>query len=302
MEWNINQSRSSTFLLIQVKRIFFKLFAGLLLSGISFQIMAEAVANSPSAALGQWWEKSSLSYKPVPKDFLHHVEIDASYSNSGGNVDSTMKTSTVEYVARKSRWSNYFLYMLTDQKTILSVQRGSIEQRQWTMRDYVRYDLFPSTFLAAGFEAERDDPTFIKRRETLFAGLGYEFEPASKHQISLLAAFGTEDRKHIDISTLIPSAPLIADENDLDGVFIMNNYTWLIDKTLTFKQTADLMMYSDRKYGERWDLSFEMDINMMPKLYLTLSYKLSYSESLAQEITNAKKKDDQQTVGVKFVF
>lgn len=298
MEWNFRRLKTAA--------IYNLLFSGIALPLlVSTPSQAEegqaAPAASAPAVPDRWWEKNALTYDPIPQEPRFHTEISASRTESNGNLNATVTSVTAELVARKGRWSNYAFYTLTDQVSVLSAGRGSIEQKQWTGRDYIRYDLFKNTYLALGYEEQRDDPTFIKKRSTVFGGAGLDFQPAAAHNITVLAAYGDEDREYIDISALT-STSTVENEDGLDGIYINNTYAWVINPTLTFKQTGYLMKYFDSEFGERWGYTLGLDVMLMPMFYLTISYTESKNENPAQAALGTKEKDDTQVVGFKFTF
>lgn len=286
-------SNSRSALLPRTSLYILQLFKVILIVSVSC-VWAED--SAPAAPEDRWWENNSIA-----EDTRFHAALTASYTDATGNLKSTTKTAAAEIVVRKHRWSNYFYYTLMDQNITLSAGRGTVEQKRTALINIIRFMVLDSAYLSVGYQQQRDDPAFIAKARTIYGGVGTSIQPNAQHSLSILAAYGIEDKKFVDTSALTGQSA-VPDQDGLDGVYVNESYTWVITRMLIFSQSGEMLRYFNSDFGKRWKFNVGLDVLLAPHLFLNLSFTRTFNENPAQQASGAKARDDLKVIGLKLTY
>ncbi len=270
-----------------------------LISGIlsSFLVMAVSAAEEkkPAQEIGDWWNKSALSYEPMLDPWLYHVEATVSYQKLSGNTEGTIYSTDPMLTLRKGRFSNYLGYKIASQDMDYG-DNGSVETKSETLSEDLRCELVDWMFLGAGYRKVSDDLIYVDNRNTYFAGAGFGWTPVKDRlTLGLFVAYGFEDTAYMAVTEL--------PDEDSGGVYVQPVIQAVITKTISFSGKATYLEYANSEMDKRWDVDLGFDIALAPHLYLNLGLNKKYENNIAiRNDPEAEKTTTTQTVGFKLSY
>lgn len=217
--------------------------------------------------LGPWWEKSSLSYKPVPEQTLFRLTSDLSFSDSRGNTHGTQFSTNTEGVVRKHRTTSRSTvdYRRTDM--VYGLGGGSAEYETATVREHVEYDLTPHAVAVAGIEYSRNTLYFTDRRVTPYVGAGLTVVDTPAHKFDIIGGLGYAKYKfdHDAMAAIDPVAvaALPTMTPGSGAVLMQEAWNWKFSKQLTIHQSGSYLEYFRQDLGElaTFDISAEVPVS-----------------------------------------
>jgi hypothetical protein len=279
-----------------------------------------------SRDLGRWWMKNPLMYDPMPEEFLHHVEIQYSYSQSQGNFTRDNHTVTAFLVSRKGRFTNLLNYNF-DKRHASRVDdlpgvnadgtfyldesnkelRNSVSH---TLDNMLTFALTKSLFAGAGIEWTKDDYSSIDSRLLYYTGLVYNIYQSPRGLLQVFGGYGYEEleytEEYYDRGWIGKSIGII--DYFEDGVITSDKYrigqtfSWGITPSLFFNESFDFIGNIKKKNDRsifRWTLNFGFDYKIAEHVFLNAGYMEAYDK--APDI-GVRKRDQSTTVGIKIVF
>jgi len=255
-----------------------------------------SASSSDTSSLGQWWDKSSISYDPVPTSWLFHLEGTLGYQRLTGNTNGRYITGTVRLAVRKDKITLFNNYNYADSDVDYGGDTGTIDLRQVDASLIIRRDLLSWLYVEAGQSYEIDDPYYIDRRDTTFAGIGTLFEPNDSVTIEGLAAGGWQ-------STDYSYDDELTEDSDT-GWSVGGRCTWKASDWLTLDARGQLWKFNeevdgDRQQGDRSWYTVTATIPLSTHFSLNLEHKVEYEDNWLVRATDTDKKDTTQTVGIK---
>jgi hypothetical protein len=214
--------------------------------------------------LGKWWEKSSLSYDPMPEKTLKHFSLAFAFTHASGNTSGTQTSKNLDFVVRKRRLTNRATVDLRDSDMTYGATGGSNDYQMATLRNHVEYDLSKRTVLVTGLELYRNTLYFMDSRVTGYVGAGMTVHETPAYKLSLIggigySAFSFDDDTMREISpatvALLPTfTPSTA------GALLMQAWRWQVSKQLSIQQSASITEYVEQDLGQAIDFSVAADI------------------------------------------
>jgi hypothetical protein len=228
--------------------------------------------------LGNWWEKSSLSYDPVPEQTLFRLTHDLSFSDSRGNTHGTQFSSATEAVVRKRRWTSRSTADFRRTDMTYGLGGGSAEYETHTIREHVEYDLTKHAVLVGGIEHYRNTLYFQDSRLTEYGGAGWTVVDTAAHKFDVIAGLGYAsyvfDREGMSEIDPVSVAALPTTTPGSGATLFEEAWSWKFLPQLTIRQSGSFLNYFHEDLGELWtfDVSAEVPINkhlsLMPKYSL----------------------------------
>jgi hypothetical protein len=214
--------------------------------------------------LGKWWEKSSLSYDPMPEKTLKHFSLAFAFTHASGNTSGTQTSKNMDFVVRKRRLTNRATVDLRDSDMTYGATGGSNDYQMATLRNHVEYDLSKRTVVVTGLEFYRNTLYFMDSRITGYAGAGMTVHETPAYKLSLIggigySAFSFDDETMRQISpdtvALLPTfTPNTA------GALLMQAWRWQATKHVSIQQSASITEYVKQDLGQAIDFSIAADI------------------------------------------
>jgi putative salt-induced outer membrane protein YdiY len=256
-------------------------------------IPASAPQTKPD--LGSWWEHSSLKYSPLPEQWLFHVEGTLDYKHRTGNTQSDRYDGSASLMARKRRFTNTFIYMISKEFSAELSQTGSrvnkTDSDYRSVQDALRYDLTDRFYAEGGYMWEKDTANYIAGRNSYYAGVGYALIDAKRHNLGVFFAGGYENEKYPEV---IKTA-MNLDYLEVGAAYFREDYRWNITDRLTYKQTFRIIqnlkstdVFNNdvahlRVIGEtnryRWFLINEIYFKLADHLNFMIGYKVEYDSN-----------------------
>jgi len=183
------------------------------------------------ADLGDWWNKSSLEYDPIPPQFLFRREIQYGFQRTTGNMDSFAHALTSRIDIRKKRFTNSTAYTV-DKNDIETVFAGESEKDHQIVEDTLKYDITKKVFANAGFIWERNNLALIDSRYAIYGGFGYRFFTLDRHKLYALLAYGYLDETYTGDAVKL----LGFDKRNFNTIFLDQSYQWNITDRISFNE------------------------------------------------------------------
>jgi putative salt-induced outer membrane protein YdiY len=252
-------------------------------------------AQQAKPDLGDWWEKSSLKYSPLPEQWLFHIEGSLDYKHRTGNTQSDLYNGTASLMVRKQRFTNTFIYIINKELTAQLAKTGGTANQTdsdyRSIQDSLRYDLTDRFYTEAGYMWEKDQANYIAGRNSYYAGAGYTLIDAKRHHLDVFFAGGYETEKYPDAV----KASMNMEYLEVGAAYFREDYRWNITDLLTYKQTfriiqnlkstdvynndlANLNVIGDTK-RYRWFLLNELYFKLAPHVNFMIGYKINYDSN-----------------------
>jgi hypothetical protein len=271
----------------------------------------EQPAAEKKPALGDWWNKSSLDYDPMPQQFLLHGDIEYRYQKASGNMDSFVHALLSRIDLRKRRITNSFAYTV-DKNKIETTFAGRSEQNHQIVEDTIKFDLTPKIFANAGAIWETNTIALIDSRYALYGGAGYRLFTTAGHKFYALLAYGYLDEKYTGNVVRM----LGFSKRNFNTGFLDQNYEWNVTESVTFNEKFRLihslnstehfvlnesgnLTSRGRKRRNIDVVSLHLDFKITDSFFLTNEYLINYDGT---PWPGVKTTDTRLMSGVKFRF
>ena len=284
-----------------------------------------ATANQAAAApestqqakpdLGAWWEKNSLTYTPVPPQWLFHIEGTLNYKHKEGNVDSNLYDGSASLMVRKQRFTNTLGYIINKEKTEQISTPGeppSITDTDYrSFQESLRFDLLPRLYTEGGYIWEKDTANYITDRDSYYGGFGYTLIDTPRHLLDIFAAGGYVQEKY---PALVQTA-MNMERSGTSAGYLREAYRWNITDRITYKQTFRIIQdftrsevfnddinnlhVIDQTYRYRWFLINEIYIKIINHLQFMIGCKIDYDSNPWPTV---KDRDTTIKSGIQFSF
>jgi hypothetical protein len=256
--------------------------------------------------LGPWWEKSSLSYDPVPEKTLLHVASDFQFTDARGNTSGHSISKHTDVVVRKRRITNRVLIDIRDSDMSYGAGGGANDYHMSTIREHVEYDLSKRALVLAGVENYRNSLYFIDRRLTAYVGGGATIASTATHTFSMTGglgytgfAFDRDGMLQIAPDT-VPLLPTLTPKSG--GVMLNEAWHWKASKQLTIDQSASITEFFDQKLGQTWSFSVAAHVPVNKHVSIGPRYDVHEEDNVYIEALPVKTIDRTFGIGVKVSF
>lgn len=265
-------------------------------SGSSSAASDESSSDSSDTSLDSWWTKSSMSFDPIPEDWLFHLEGTLGYQRLSGNTDGKYYTASIELAIRKGKYTISNSYIYSKQDIDYGGDTGSVDLTELDAGLMLRRDLQSWLYLMIGTGYEIDDSYYINGRNIAFAGAGIIYEPSDSITLEAIAAGGWQETEY-------EYEDLLATESDT-GWSTGGRCEWKASSWLTLEGTGqfwdlDERIGDDQERGSRYFYTIEATIPINTYLSFTLQHKVEYENNWLVRLTGVDKKDTTQTIGIK---
>jgi hypothetical protein len=256
--------------------------------------------------LGKWWEKSSLSYDPVPERTLVHFTLAFAFTHASGNTSGTQTSKNMDFVVRKRRLTNRATVDLRDSDMTYGASGGSSDYQMATLRNHVEYDLSKRTVLVTGLELYRNTLYFMDSRLTGYAGAGMTVLETPVHKLSLIGGLGYS-RFSFDDETMRQISPdtvalLPTFTPSTAGALILQAWRWQASKHVSIQQSAGLTEYVNQELGQAIDFSISADIPVNKHVSIGPRYTVHDEDNIYIEALPVKTVDRNFSFSVRVSF
>lgn len=255
--------------------------------------------EDPAKQLGEWWTRNSLTYDPMPTQWLYHGEVKFGYNRATGNL--TLESYDIDglLAVRKERVTGqlHYGFQKSAQSTVLG---GDSKRRVENLLPSLRYDLMSRVYTEIGGLWTKDDDRAIYDRRTYFFGFGYEMNTIPDYMLTVFLAIAHEDLEYNELVTINGEYPGILRNTAYYGE---QDFKWNIMENIAFNERFVLIGYISEGSNYRWTLNLGLEYALTPYLALRLDYEYNYfnfqPEILGQEL---EKRDQKQGIMVKLSF
>lgn len=267
---------------------------------------ATQAAPAKPAGLGNWWEKSSLSYSPVPEPWLVHITSNLSFTDARGNTHGTQFGWQTDLVFRKKRFTDRVLVDLRDADMTYGLGGGLTDYQERTLRNHAEYDLTKEALLVAGVEHIHNTLYFIDSRNTVYGGAGWTLLDQGPHKIDVIGGIGVssfvfqkDEMAHINpvaVAAFKTTTPTSG------AGLLMEGWNWKFSDNIALRQDMSYLGYFDRDLGELVTFNVSIDIPVRKHLSVGPRYSLKYETNIYMDALGVEPLDKTLTLGVKFSF
>jgi hypothetical protein len=227
--------------------------------------------------LSNWWQKSSMEYRPLPAQWLFHVDGTFSYMNSSGNTSGTILNVSANGDVRKSRFTSHSVAQLSRNIMVYGFTRSSVNYVERTLREQVDYDLTWYLKAVAGVEDYRNTLIFMDKRLNVYGGLGGTPFRNDKQQLALTAAIGHADFT-FDRGQMMRVNPsqigAIDTSPSSNGALGMQTWRWKVSPRFNFSEDASYMKYFLSALGYRWTINMSGNVPIDKRFSFNVSYRV----------------------------
>jgi hypothetical protein len=269
---------------------------------------APAAPAAPGGArdLGKWWEKSSLSYDPMPEKTLKHFSLAFSFTHASGNTSGTQTSKNMDFVLRKRRLTNRATLDLRDSDMVYGASGGSNDYTMATLRNHVEYDISKRTVAVTGLEFYSNSLYFMDSRVTAYAGAGMTVAETKTHKLSLIGGLGFS-RFSFDDETMREISPdtvalLPGFTPSTAGALVMQAWRWQASKNLSIQQSAGLTEYFNQELGHAVDFSIAADIPVNKHVSIGPRYTVHDEDNIYIDALPVKTVDRNFSFSVRISF
>jgi hypothetical protein len=256
--------------------------------------------------LGPWWEKSSLSYNPVPEQLLFHVTSDLSFSDSRGNTHGTQFSTGNEVVLRKRRVTSRSTVDFRKTDMVYGLGGGSADYEMSTVREHVEYDLRAHAVLVAGIEHARNTLYFMDKRLTGYTGAGLTIIDTPAHKFDIIGGLGYAayrfDREAMMQIDPVSVAALPTTTPGSGAVLVQEAWNWKFSKQLTVHQAGSYMEYFHQDLGELWTFDISADVPVTKHLSFAPKYSLRKEDNIYIRALDIQTLDRTFGFGIRLAF
>jgi len=195
------------------------------------EVSKEAAAPKKEV-LGDWWNRSSLEYEPMPSNILYHTELQFGYERDNGNVDAYSDKGGGKLILRLDRFTNSLSYAIEKSKQQDITSGGATIRDNELGEESLQYDITKKLYFMGGLirEVNRDD--LLAWRYALYGGFGYPILALKNHRVELFMAYADLDEKY---------DPLISNILGFSGrkytaAYFNQTYKWTVTDNILFSE------------------------------------------------------------------
>ena len=275
--------------------------------------------KSEKEDLGEWWLRNPLTYKPMPEQFLYHLEATYDWTRDTGNQTSDNHSLSALLTLRKKIFTYNIRYTFDKQDT---AKRGDPPRQDMnvTLRKSTKHEihndfrvaLTDRLFFSPGMFWLEDDYAQIKDRYTYYAGFGYALIREPRLLVNVFGAYAYEELDYI--SDYHEVYKLLEDWEKADGapdydpgtkrskmVYLYEDVRFYLTRSVALNQSLKYFRDTDDGDKYRWNLSVGADIMITQHVLATLTYNEDY-DNAPESIMGLRKRDTSISAGVKLSF
>lgn len=277
------------------------------------EIKTEApAAEAEKRDLGDWWNKSSLHYDPIPSEWLYRFEFKYSLMKYSGNTESYAHLIYTRVDTRKNRYTNSIAFTMDTSRTDIDLLNYHLKKDQLIIEDTLKYDITKELYGNVGFIWEKNSILLIDSRYAYYGGLGYRLLTLENHKLDALLVYGYLTEKYTsDIEKLLDFR-----KRDFDTIFFNQTYDWNVTKNITFIEKLRWIHCLNKRERFKLDTSGNIvsdgehnrnliifivgiDAKITDNISLSNSYQINYDDI---PWPGVKKKDTMLSTGIKVTF
>ncbi len=280
---------------------------------------AETSETGKAADLGEWWLRNPLTYKPVPEQFLYHLEADYSWTRNTGNQTDDSHSLSALLTLRKKIFTYNLRYTFDKQN---SAKRGNPPKQDMnvTLRKSTKHEihndfrvaLTEHLFFSPGIFWLEDDYSQIKDRYTYYAGFGYALVPHPRLRVNVFGAYAYEELDYIDdyheVYKLLEDWEKEASAPDYDPgtkrsklIYLYEDVRFYLTRSVALNHSMKYFRDTDDSDKYRWNFSVGADIKITEHILATFNYNEDY-DNAPESIMGLRKRDTSIGAGVKLSF
>lgn len=272
-------------------------------------------AEKEKRRLGAWWEKNSLTYDPLPDQWLFHIEGTLDYRHSSGNVKSDVYNGSASLMVRKRRFTNTLIYIIDkeykEQAAEPGAPPGKTDTDYRSFQEILRYDLAARLYSEGGYIWEKDTANYISDRDSYYVGLGYALIDTPQHLLDVFASGGYVEEAYPEPV----KAAMHMSQQGVSAAYFREAYRWHITERLTYKENFRIIqdlgntnVYNDdladlhvtgQTHRYRWFLINELYIKIVNHLSFMIGCKIDYDSNPWPTVD---KRDTAIKSGIQFSF
>jgi len=297
----------------------------------SQQNQPNTVSEQSSENLGKWWWKNSLTFDPMPKQWLYHFDLTYSWVRLKGNAVADDHDLQVRFVFRKNRITNYFKYKLDkknralgdDGVSVVNLMTGATDEFievNKNVRDTIshhafyegRFDIIKEFYVSIGGIYDEDDFLSIKQRMVGFFGLGGIPFQTDTFSLDFYCGVGKEEKEYIkkyhDYAELLQPYPhlyyLLPNYKSgpirSDIVYINEKINWAITEHIVLQE--DFYYLRDFRDSEKYRWAFNCGVLLQFIQNVGISIKYSESFDNTANVLLGRKRDSCVMNGIQINF
>lgn len=271
-----------------------------------------AAAEQFKPHLRDWWNHSSLLYKPMPEKLQFHAELQYAYNKLTGNLDVNAHSGAGKLVLRKGRFTDFVSYKIDKSKTVEYSTKERVEKDYRIFEESLMYDLTEKIYPEIGYIWEKDEVNYIDGRNIFYGGIGCYVLDMERHRLKVFAAYGLQDEKYMPIV----NEYLGIKDDSTNLLYLYQNYDLQLTDNIIFHEGFRIIQGTKKKdeyvldetgnivhLGStkpyRWIFDAGIDFKVNNFLYIVNSYTINYNNNPWPGVL---KKDTRWTTGLRVSY
>jgi len=285
---------------------------GILPSHCAAQAASAAAVQQPAAApagqnLANWWRMNSLDFKPMPRQWLGHVDVTLAYTNAQGNTTGSTFNGKIDFSLRKWRFTARSTGWLQKQNITYGFNAGSAHVTQNLLREQGNFDITKHTSLIGGVEDYTFTLIFMNDRFTEYGAFGVEAFKRNKQKLSFVGALGYSEFQFNSAGMLSIPSPIIhaavlalpTTSPSGGGAMIMQAYSLELPHKLTVTQSGNYMKFFNSYLGHQGMINANFDVPIVKHVSFSPGYQLIDQDNRIIDALGVKTQDRLLTAGAK---
>ena len=267
----------------------------------------QAHAPGPHAAappkVDPWWEKSSLTYSPVRRELLTHIDGTLSFMNSAGNSEGSSFDANAGFTMRLMRFTNRLSLNYTRRDMEYGFGGGSVNFSERALRNHGEYDLTKHAVLVGGVDDYRNTLMFIDSRFTTYGGGGVTLVDNERMRFTVIGGIGYTrfrfDKEAMERVDPVTVAGLPADPNS-GGLMATQAWTWKISPKLSLSQGSSYTDYFESHSGHLATFNVSLNIPVSRHFSVNTGYRFKQEDNSYVRALGVSPEDRSFTMGFRF--
>jgi putative salt-induced outer membrane protein YdiY len=246
------------------------MITGLLMLSIS-NAQEKAVTEEKKDPYAGWWIKSSLSYDPLPQQFLFHGEGQYAYTSLSGNATGEIHSGKAIIKVRKAKFTNHFgfQYDKLDQKGDLV---GNYFKENLNLEDMIDFDITEIFYAEIGGFWQKDNIRKIKNRYIYYGGVGLATQIEKSHNLKGIIALASVDQKYDLPDNILAFYDVVREP--FQALYLNQNYTWRVNEGISLSE--DFKYIVNLKESKRYQYNINLQANIFFSAHFGIFWAYSY--------------------------
>jgi hypothetical protein len=243
-----------------------------------------------------WWFKNAKKFESTDS-WLYHLGLSYSFSDTGGNIDSTKHNAMLDLALRKQAFTSVTQYNLRKSDSENSLTDISMNIQSQKFHQAFRYAVNDWAALVVGGRWTKSDSTkYIDRRVSFFGGSLFSIIDQPGLILNAGVFYGNSNTSYMNktITKVRKYQDFIPVEDyDSGEFFLSQTLRWKLSDNINFEEKANyIQLLEDTEYSYG-NLTLGLEFKINKNISVVASYDIEYDYNpfinAAQEYLNQRR-------------